>query len=155
MIIAGTGHRPNKLGGYDSAITRALERMATDWLIEHKPSLVISGMALGWDQALAQAAIDLKIPFDAYIPFEGQESKWPSISQLHFKFLCTQARRVIIVCSGEYEGWKMQERNKRMVKDCNKILALWDGTRGGTGACIAYANSCRRPVINLWEKWTL
>ena len=48
-----------------------------DYLERARPDAVISGMALGWDQAVARATADLGIPWVAAITFEGQESKWP------------------------------------------------------------------------------
>ena len=75
MIIAATGHRPDKLGGYGSIVADRLFHLAYETLEELAPTLVISGMALGWDMAVAEAAFCLDIPFHAYRPFEGQESQ--------------------------------------------------------------------------------
>ena len=58
MNVAGTGHRPNKLGGYDDDIYQRLVTLAMTYLEETRPKRVISGMALGWDQALAEAAVN-------------------------------------------------------------------------------------------------
>lgn len=55
MIVAGTGHRPNKLGGYGDDVFERLVALARTYLWHMEPWHVISGMALGWDQALAQA----------------------------------------------------------------------------------------------------
>jgi len=76
MILSGTGHRPDKLGGYSDSAFDNLVKIAEDYLKESKPDKVISGMALGWDQALAEACVNLNIPFIAAVPFKGQESKW-------------------------------------------------------------------------------
>lgn len=51
MIICATGHRPNKLGGYGRDVYARLVKLAYDYLAVQKPDAVISGMALGWDQA--------------------------------------------------------------------------------------------------------
>lgn len=60
MILAVTGHRPNKLGGYSKQAYRKLVKIAEVNLKKLNPDKVISGMALGWDQALAQAYDQLK-----------------------------------------------------------------------------------------------
>ena len=54
-VFAATGHRPNKLGGYAPKIAADLVKLATIFLNLRKPNKVISGMALGWDQAWAEA----------------------------------------------------------------------------------------------------
>lgn len=158
MIIAGTGHRPDKLrigalDGYHPAVHARLVDLARAALLREAPERVISGMALGWDTALAEAALELGIPFDAYVPFAGQESRWPEPSRRHYHDLLARAHRVEIVCPGGYSPEKMQRRNERMVDDADFLLALWDGSAGGTRNCIAYAEEVGRPYRNLWPSW--
>lgn len=153
MIIAGTGHRPNKLGGYNEEAFRRLTIVASNALEANKVSRVISGMALGWDQALAVAAYMNGIPFDAYVPFKGQEIKWPAASQNNYRVILAKADKIIIVSEGSYTPLKMQVRNMKMIDDCETVLAMWDGSTGGTYNCLQYAHSVQRPVINLWSEY--
>ncbi len=153
MILAGTGHRPDKLGGYNTHVAQRLQTLASAALTKHQPQLVISGMALGWDQALAEAAVAHDIPFHAYVPFEGQESMWPLQAQQRYQDLLWKADKVIIVCEGSFAAWKMQKRNEAMVDACDKVLALWNGTSGGTANCVAYAKTQNKPIFNLWHSW--
>lgn len=158
MIIAGTGHRPDKLrvgalNAYQPAVHERLVDLARAALTQEAPARVISGMALGWDTALAMAALDLAIPFDAYVPFAGQESRWPEPSRRRYHDLLGRAERVVIVSPGGYSPASMQRRNERMVDDCDRLLALWDGSAGGTCNCVRYAESAGRPIRNLWPSW--
>lgn len=155
LILAGTGHRPPKLGGYSpaaSAHVLRVARRALEEFIAKDPSLsVMSGMALGWDTALASAALDLGFPLACIVPFEGQESKWPPASQTAYYKILARAKAIVIVSPGSYSADKMQIRNEYMVDHCDHILALWDGTSGGTANCLRYASSKDRPVTNFWE----
>lgn len=151
MIIAGTGHRPDKLGGYGQML--GLADFADEQIKLIKPSLIISGMALGWDQALAYAAIQNSIPFIAYVPFAGQENAWPQESKDRYHRFLRRASEVKIICEGGYAPWKMQVRNQAMVDDCDSVLALWNGSAGGTGNCIKYANKVSKEIINLWPEY--
>lgn len=153
MNVSGTGHRPNKLGGYDTRTYKRLVDLATATLKLIKPTRVISGMALGWDQALAEAAINLGIPVTAAIPFEGQASQWPKSSQAKYASLLKQCDSSEVVCEGGYAASKMQVRNEWMVDRSDLVLALWDGSHGGTGNCIEYASSVNKPIRNLWASW--
>lgn len=153
MIIAGTGHRPNKLGGYGQAATFRLYNTAVGVLEDLQPTKVISGMALGWDQALALAALNNEVPYIAAVPFMGQESVWPAQSQEQFRHLIKHAEELVVVCTGAYAGWKMQKRNQWMVDHCDKVIALWDGTAGGTANCVRYANTKGKEIINYYDKW--
>lgn len=153
LVVAGTGHRPDKLGGYGQESTQKLAKFAKTVLREIKPKVVISGMALGWDQALAWAAINLDIPLIAAIPFSSQPTAWPEPSQMTYAKLLARADKTCIVSEGLYANWKFQKRNEWMVDNCNLVLALWNGSKGGTGNCIKYAESKDVKILNLWEKW--
>ena len=153
VILAGTGHRPSKLG--DNAYER--RSPIQDWVRREvrkvfkrlKPDVVISGMALGFDQWLALEAISCAIPLHAYVPFEGQESRWWGESRTLYAELLSKAALVRTISSPDYEPWKMQKRNEAMVDDCTVVLSCWDGSTGGTWNCIAYANGIGRERINI------
>lgn len=152
-IIAATGHRPSKLGGYGWATEARLEAFAKAYLERAKPDVTISGMAIGWDMAFARASADLGIPFIAAVPFDGQDAKWPPETKAAYWKLIRVARRTHIVSTGGYEPHKMQVRNEWMVDHCTGLAALWDGSSGGTGNCIRYARKVGRPIENLWAEW--
>lgn len=151
MIVAFTGHRPDKLGGYklpnDTYIKVCRD---IDWLLkELNPEKVISGMALGVDQWAANIAYKLGIPFIAAIPFEGQELAWPEPSQKTYRILRKLASEEVIVSPGGYSADKMQVRNIWMVDNCDSLIAVWDGSKGGTGNCVEYAKSVDRRIYQI------
>lgn len=150
-VIALTGHRPDKLGGYGHDAAKRVDAVARFVLSALAPDKVISGMALGWDQAGARAAVDLGVPLVVAVPFAGQESRWPDASRAEYARLLSLAQEIRIISSGPYASWKMQRRNEWMVDNCNLLVALWDGTTGGTRNCVEYARSTRRPFKNYWR----
>jgi uncharacterized phage-like protein YoqJ len=109
---------------------------------------------LGWDQALAAAALDLNIPTTMALPFPGFEDRWPSKSKTFLHSLIYRASKTVFVCDPGYAGWKMQKRNEWMVDNADSVLALWDGSDGGTGNCVRYANKVGKPITNLWSEWS-
>lgn len=148
MIVAGTGHRPEKLGGYvtpNITYRRVMEGMDRA-LLTLRPDHIISGMALGVDQWLAELCVFNGIPFTAAIPFQGFESEWQMPSQIKFRQLLSKAARIHIVCPGGYSAWKMQQRNMWMVDNCDHVLAVWDGSSGGTKNCVEYAMQKNKPI---------
>ena len=153
MIVAGTGHRPNKLGGCNNESYLKLVAIAEEWIRKNKPTKVISGMAQGWDQALAQAAVNCGVPFIAAVPFKGQESRWTAKGQKYYTVLLSKAESIEYVCDEGYAPYKMQVRNEWMVDNCDLVLAMWDGTKGGTHNCIKYAYSQDKEWTNLYGKW--
>lgn len=155
MIISATGHRPNKLGGYSPVAFHKLCELARAYLIEQQPEGVISGMALGWDMAWAAAALELAVPVYAAVPFLGQESQWPDVSQRQYLRILERCASVTYVCEPGYAAWKMQKRNEWMVERCHRVAALWDGSPGGTGNCVQFARSYPRPIDNLWDRFNV
>lgn len=149
MIVAFTGHRPDKLGGYQLPNDTYLKvcKDIDKVLRELKPEKVITGMALGVDQWAAMVAHKLHIPFLAAIPFERQEEMWPESSKKIYRLLRKLATEEVVVSDGKYSADKMQTRNKWMVDNCDKLIAVWDGSRGGTGNCVEYAKSINKDIL--------
>jgi uncharacterized phage-like protein YoqJ len=150
MIIAVTGHRPDKLGNeynmdgkYSNFINKEIQKL----IDEYKPNKGISGMALGVDTIFAINILYSNIPLIAAIPFEGQESKWIQESKdLYFEILNNPLTEKKYVCEPGYANWKMQRRNEWMVDHCDVLIAVWNGSAGGTCNCIKYAKSQKKEI---------
>jgi len=159
-IVACTGHRPKKLAPapecYSIQFLKSLTKLAEKYLKQLNPYMVVSGMALGWDTAIAQAAIKLNIPLIAAIPFAGQERSWTVKDRERYKKLLKLAEQTIIVNTGGYSRENMMSRNHWMLDRSDTVLALWDGSsQGGTAEAIAYAKSTNRKIVNVWSDWQL
>lgn len=157
-VIAGTGHRPDKLARncdpYSPLLTERLTDLAIWYLRRECPDKVISGTALGWDIALGIAALRLEIPLIAAVPFKGQEKLWKLEDQYLYHNVLEQCEQVTIVCDGGYEARKMMIRNRWMVDRCTQVVALYDGySSGGTANCVKYAVYKNVPIDNLWETY--
>lgn len=154
-ILAVTGHRPKKLGvsdPYGEVTTMALYHTAVLMLNKLAPTWVWTGMALGWDMAVAQAAVDLRIPFYAAIPFLEQPNRWPRASRERYNTFLEKAAGIEVI--GTQEQWReaMTARNEFMVTCADHVAALLrPGTKGGTADCVIYARSNGRPVTNVWN----
>lgn len=100
------------------------------------------------------AAIDparhLSIPYVAAVPFPGYGKKyWPSRIYA-FMDLLAGAEEIEIV--SDFPGARaMQFRNEWMVDRSDRVLAMHDGSWGGTFNCIQYARKRRVPVENCWD----
>lgn len=107
---------------------------------------VLTGMALGVDQWVAEACVELGIPFTAAVPFHNQDDAWPREAQVHYRELLSRAAEVHVVCPGPYAAWKRHRRNEWMVDRCGLLVAVWDGSTGGTKNCVDYARRVGREV---------
>lgn len=146
-VLAGTGHRVFHPSREYSTLLQTL-------FTELKPTQVISGMALGFDQWLAKEALRVDIPVLAAVPFEGQESVWPLYLQREYHLLLDsiidRGGTVHVVSDGGYSAAKMHIRNHWMVDRADAVVAYYNGGPGGTKAAVAYANQQGKPIFNLF-----
>ena len=151
MILGFTGHRPASLpGNYSDRTNRALLSTADFVLAQYKPAKVISGMALGWDTAVAECAVNRGISLIAAVAFESQPSRCLKFSQDRYQRLLNQAERIEIISAGDYSPEAMQLRNQWIVNYCDRLIALWHQGKGGTKNCVDYALTINRLTFNCW-----
>lgn len=154
-VYCATGHRPPSFGGYSKEVERDLYDFAVDWLRDEDVTVsadgdrmvMITGMALGWDRAVAEACVSLGIPFIAAVPGPDYGSVWrPHQIERHAELL-EQAESVTVVCP-YLDRVAMNKRNEWMVDrvDGGRVLALWNGGPSGTGKAVVYAMEKEPPV---------
>ena len=156
MKICVTGHRPNKLYGYNLSDKRwiDLKEKFKQLLIENNCDEAITGMALGVDTVFALAVLELKqecynIKLHCAIPCKNHSCKWIKESVDLYNNILSKADIVKLVSDEEYKPWLMQKRNEYMVDLADKVIAVWDGSKGGTGNCVHYANKVGKELIRI------
>jgi uncharacterized phage-like protein YoqJ len=145
-----TGHRPNKLYGYDKydddnvTIRNILMEQIIYCIENYNAKYFISGMALGTDMWAAEIVIELRksypdIKLVAAIPFiDHKESLLPE-SQIEWQKIIDEANLIHYVNKGKYNSICLQKRNEWMVDNSIGQIAVWDGSKGGTYNCVQYA----------------
>lgn len=156
MTICVTGHRPNKLYGYDLNDQRwqKLKSQFKEILKEKRCDEAISGMALGVDTIFALAVLELKdegydIKLHCAIPCKNQSCKWGKESVNLYHFILSKADVVKLVSDEEYKPYLMQRRNEYMVQRSDCVIAVWDGSKSGTGNCVRYAEKQGREIVRI------
>lgn len=163
ITIAVTAHRPNRLYGYDYyspgnlAIATKLREHLLSHLNQGKQVHAISGMALGGDTIYALVVLKLKrqgynITLESAIPCTAHSSQWPKPSQDQWKSIVEQADVVTYVSKLLYKPYLMQKRNEYMVNQCDELIAIFDGTKGGTANCIDYAMKKEKKIMTINPK---
>ena len=154
-IIGVTGHRPEKLYGYDLTEPRwiKLKGLFKNILLKEKATAGVTGMALGTDQVFAMSVLELKeqgcdIKLVTMLPFKEYSCKWPMESQILFKNILDKADKINYVYSSlPNVGHSLQKRNEVLVGVVRKLICVWDGSPSGTKRCIEYADSNGVPLI--------
>lgn len=120
-------------------IQQHLEDIIEESLKNHPTITCRSGMALGADTLWAEAIVKMKekypdrIRFAADIPSLYQASQWKMKSKKRWLELLQQADEVNDWNSGEpYKKGCEEIRNQNMIKRCDTLIAVFDGSKGGT-----------------------
>jgi uncharacterized phage-like protein YoqJ len=153
--VAVTGHRPKDLWGYDAGEGWAwLRGTLCGLLVELGATEAISGMALGVDQEFAYAALEAGVPVAAFVPFEGQERRWPASSQAAYRALLARcARQVVVSQVASVEAF--HARNTAMMQACDVAVCVWDSSRRSGGTFHAVGEALRLGVPIVWVDPTM
>jgi uncharacterized phage-like protein YoqJ len=179
-LLSLTGHRPPKIGGYNPNVRYwvcffSLAEKIKSFVTNNPDKQVIigSGLALGIDQLGLELAKFLDLPAIGFCPLEGFNAKWPSNSRMYLNELIEETcseywlQRVIdernpthhatingvmYVSEPGYMAAKLHKRNHVMVDASDAMLALWDGTPGGTKNCLDYIVKKEVPRVIIHTK---
>lgn len=155
MIIAGTGHRPKYCPcqyNENHPWLLDLKKDLREKLLEKSPDSVISGMAIGFDTWLANAALDLNIKLLCYVPFNDQGKTWPKKAYREYCSILERAH-VILYLSNTYTEDCFLKRDRAMIDDCDEVFALLNPecSTGGTYYTVNYANNKNRKITHFWR----
>jgi len=154
-----TGYRPQKLPwGFNESDERcaALKRRIADAAEAVYRSGIrhyICGMAQGCDMFFCEAVLELRnylpgITLEAAIPCETQAAAWPEHWRERYFRLVSQCDEETLV-QRAYTTDCMIKRNRYMVDKSSVLIAVYDGSFGGTMQTVNYALSKGLEIIQL------
>ena len=147
-----TGHRPEKLTAPEWLVKQKLEREIRQAIADGL-DVFITGMARGVDIWAAEIVLDLRdsgfpIRLMCASPFEGFERSWNETWQIRYRRIMSAANHTLFVCKG-YSRSCFQIRNEWMVNHSARVIAVFNGKKGGTKNTIDYAHAENVSVIVL------
>jgi hypothetical protein len=74
MIITGIAHNPQRLHEKSEQPSTELVYLAARALENYQATSLVTSLSYGWDEALAKAAVEMKIPFTVAIPYPGRDT---------------------------------------------------------------------------------
>ena len=137
-----TGHRPEKLNASEEEVKHWLEEQI-DQAVADGYVTFITGCAMGVDIWAGQIALDRRaanqdIHLIAVTPWPGFARRWKDEWKSQYDDLLHRADMVVNVCEHYHKG-VFQQRNEWMVDRCNRVIAYYNGSAGGTRNTIEYA----------------
>ena len=147
-----TGHRPEKLNASEDLIVAALEKEIL-LAIESGFTTFISGMARGVDIWAAEIVLKLRdsgldIKLICASPYPGFENNWSENWKQRYLHIMRRTNLIRFI-SKHYSRSCFQMRNQWMVDHSSRIIAVYNGSVGGTKNTIDYANSKKIPVFTI------
>lgn len=159
-VVCGTGHRPQDIPDYRDELFPVLVQIAEDALRRVGAQVTVTGGAIGWDQAMAQASLNLKLVTVVSVPFPGQHSRWREADQARY---LAQLHAADVVYSCEHPDTNNRQavvqallgRNVEMLRHAHRVLSFHSGKEsGGTAACLREAKQRGIPVAeNAFAAW--
>lgn len=145
--VAFTGHRT-----YRGAAADALRRTVGE-LYARGFRTFLSGMAVGFDLAAAEAVLELRerapgVRLIAVIPFYGQEKRFSPADRERFRRVLAEAAETVEL-SPVYHRGCYAVRNNFLVDNARVLVAWYDGSPGGTRYTVRRALGRGLEVVNL------
>lgn len=149
--VCVTGHRPDKLFGYNLydkrylPIAVNLRNIVLGLLKQYGEVHCIYGGALGIDQLFGLVVRKLKqqgypVTLEVAIPCQNYTSHWKDTT--YWDMILPYCDKETLVSDKPYQAKHMQLRNMYMVDHSDMVIAVYDGySKGGTRNCINYAQS--------------
>lgn len=138
--VAVTGHRPERIKGQEKDIEYWLSEQIRNLVACYDRVVLIDGMAQGVDQIAALAAMKNGAQVLCYFPYR---KKLYGIQE----YIAENAAEVRFMRDRFQIGCYI-ERDRRMVDDCDLLLAVWDGKKnGGTWQTYKYALDRGRDIL--------
>jgi len=147
-----TGHRPEKLTQPEHIVVEKLTKEIRQAIADGL-NVFISGMARGVDIWAAEIVLSLRdagepIKLICASPYAGFEAKWSADWQNRYNSIMQKADLVRFICPG-YSRACFQIRNEWMVDHSARVIAVFNGEKGGTKNTIDYANKHSIPVYKI------
>ena len=154
-----SGHRPEKLPWHSDELDPRCVKLK-EKLYDVVQALYLSGirhficgMARGCDFYFAETVLRLRsdyegITLEAAIPCEEQSKNWSESDRSRYYHLVSECDFETLL-QREYTEDCMLRRNKYMVDRSSVLIAVFDGTLGGTLHTVNYASKKELEIIEI------
>ncbi len=157
MYCCFTGHRPENLPWKSNEKDARCQKLKSvlfsliEEAINGGYTDFYCGMARGIDTYAAEAVIELSakypsVKLHAVLPCPDQSEKWSAIDRERYEKLLEKTSSQTLI-SPFYTNTCMLTRNRYMVDNSERLIAVWNGNfRGGTAYTARYAKAEKKEV---------
>ena len=151
-VCAFTGYRPAKMPFPSEQDPRciALKQRLKDEIytaVSEGCTDFLCGMALGTDTWAAELVLEIQktlsgikpVHLHAYLPFAGQDERWSARGRKRYRAILDRCDSVTVIAD-RYTPSCMEARNEAMIRRADRLIAVYDGKKGGTANTIRLAH---------------
>ena len=158
-----SGHRTEKLPKAKNEFSNLVQNLYSkiDNAIYDGYENFLFGACYGFDLICAEQVLmrkqlikstdPLNIKLIAIIPFEDQAAKWNEYNRNKYFNILSKCHDVITL-NKKFKVGCYYERNRYMIDNSSKLICYYNGSGGGTGYTVEYAEKRLVSVENLYEK---
>ena len=157
-ICAFTGSRPEKMpvlqnpesAEYKELIGR-IRTQIKELTERENVTSYLSGAAKGIDLIAAEIVLELKrdypkITLECVVPYLAQANGWSEEHKEQYQSVLDRSDKVTVL-QEDFSRGCLQKRNRYLVENADIVLAVWNGTKGGTEYTIKYAEKLNKELI--------
>lgn len=165
MRVSFSGHRPDKIAGYNAsphsvevAIRKALAEEVVR-LCSQGADTFLSGMAPGVDLWAADEVLRLRVEgrigrdvrLVLAVPYPNFERSFGVEWRPLYNEIMERADEVVYLSQGYYRGC-YHRRNDYLAEQADVVVAYYEGSEGGTRYTLKRAEEWGRSVVNLHQR---
>lgn len=161
-----SGHKTEKLPKRKTEFDLMIQSLICeiDKAISDGYDTFMFGACYGFDMICAEQILMRKqivLPTDpininiiAVVPFEEQAAKWKEKDRERYFNILSRCDEVITL-NKHYQSGCYHERNRYMVDNSSRLICYYDGSCGGTGYTVEYAEDKNMHIINICNSYSL
>ena len=147
-----TGHRVIK-GTHETKLADLIAR-AINYAYGRGCRDFYSGGAIGFDTYAAREVLRFRashpdVRLVMLLPCVDQDARWSYAQRREYRRMLGDADEISYV-SEKYTDTCIKERNYRLVRECDILIAYMSNERSGTGQTVSMAKKLGREIYNLY-----
>jgi hypothetical protein len=163
MIVSGFGHTPETFGGWESEISyHQMVSFAASRVLINSETAFVTKAEVGWEMALAEAALHLGIPTMVLVPFSGYQADIPNFWNQKYTLILENSPVVKAISDlkpgSTYEAFNLMENTNDWIFDYTKekngkFYVLWNGEKDDSAYKVRRSERMGVEVINFWKEF--
>lgn len=127
MMVGIMSAKMAQLGGFDnealhSRIKEQISNKMAELKAAHPDMVLVTSLALGPETWAAEIALQYKIPYHVYIPYDKPYNKWPKPSVNDYLFLVKNAAKKVVLSKEPFSVALLKDKESKIIAACDLFM---------------------------------